>query len=168
MANSFYDFTARDIKGGEVSMDSYRGKTVIVVNTASKCGFTPQYGELQQLYDEYKDRGLEILGFPCNQFAHQEPGGGEAISQFCSINFGVSFPLFEKIDVNGSNAHPIFQYLTKALPGAIGKRVKWNFTKFLIGPDGIPVKRFAPADSPLSMKPLIEELLAKNDSKAVS
>jgi len=168
MTNSFYDFTARDIKGSEVSMADYRGKTVIVVNTASKCGFTPQYTELQKLYDEYKDRGLEILGFPCNQFAHQEPGDGEAISQFCSINFGVSFPLFEKIDVNGSTAHPIFQYLTKALPGSIGKRVKWNFTKFLIGPDGTPVKRFAPADSPLSMKPLIEELLAKNDSKAVS
>ena len=168
MDHSFYDFKARDIKGSEVSMDNYRGKTVIVVNTASKCGFTPQYGELQQLYEEYKDQGLEILGFPCNQFAHQEPGDGEEISQFCSINFGVSFPLFDKIDVNGPAAHPIFQYLTKALPGAIGKRVKWNFTKFLIGPDGTPVKRFAPADSPLSMKSLIEELLETKGNQAVS
>lgn len=168
MANSFYDYKARDLKGNEVFMETYRGKAVIVVNTASKCGFTPQYGELQQLYDEYKDRGLEVLGFPCNQFAHQEPGDSEAISQFCSINYGVSFPMFEKIDVNGSDAHPLFRYLTKALPGTFGKRVKWNFTKFLIGPDGKPVKRFAPSDSPLSMRALIEELLTENNSTAVS
>ena len=168
MNNTFYNYKARDLKGNEVSMETYRGKTVIVVNTASKCGFTPQYGELQQLYDLYKDRGLEILGFPCNQFAHQEPGDSEAIGQFCSINYGVSFPMFEKIEVNGSSAHPLFKYLTQALPGTLGKRVKWNFTKFLIGPDGKPVKRFAPSESPLSMGVLIEELLKKNNGTADS
>ena len=162
MDSSFYDFSATDIDGNEVSMAEYRGKTVLVVNTASKCGFSPQYGELQKLYEQYRDQGLVILGFPCNQFANQEPGTEEEIRQICTRNFGVTFPLFRKIEVNGSEAHPLYKYLTSALPGKLGKRIKWNFTKFLIGPDGKPVQRFAPADPPLKLIPYIEELLPQS------
>jgi len=165
MKTNFYSLNAKSIKGEEVSMEEYRGKTVLVVNTASKCGFAPQYAELQQLYEEYRDRGFVVLGFPCDQFAHQEPAGDGEIAQFCSINFGVNFPLFSKILVNGPEAHPLFAYLTRSLPGLMGRKVKWNFTKFLIGPDGKAVKRFAPAFSPLKIKPQIEKLLARQAAK---
>ena len=160
MEVSIYGFSATDINGREISIEEFRGKTLLIVNTASKCGFSPQYGELQKLYEEYRDRGLEILGFPCNQFAHQEPGSEEDIREFCTRNFGVTFPLFEKIKVNGPDAHPLYKYLTSVLPGKMGKRIKWNFTKFVIAPDGRPVQRFAPADRPIKIEPLIEELLA--------
>lgn len=160
MNNNFYDFTANNIKGEEVSFGQYRGKTVLVVNTASKCGFTPQYKGLQKLYEEYRDQGLEILGFPCDQFAHQEPGNAEEIVQFCSLNFGVTFPLFEKIDVNGPGTHPLYRFLKDALPGKLGNKIKWNFTKFLIGPDGTPLERFASGTEPEKIEPRIKELLA--------
>ena len=140
-------------------MDDFRGKTVLVVNTASKCGFTPQYKGLQELYQEYHDKGLEILGFPCDQFAHQEPGNDDEIKNFCTVNYGVTFPMFSKVNVNGSDAHPLFKFLRKELPGKIGGRVKWNFTKFLVGPDGKPVKRFAPTTEPEKLKEDIEELM---------
>lgn len=156
----FYTFTAKTLGDKEISMDTYRGKVVLVVNTASKCGLTPQYKGLQQLYDKYKDRGFEILGFPCNQFANQEPGDEESIKQTCYINYGVTFPMFAKIDVNGDNAHPIFKYLKKELTGLLVPHIKWNFTKFLIDREGKPVKRFAPKDSPASIETHIEKLLA--------
>ncbi|MBN2657994.1 MAG: glutathione peroxidase [Spirochaetales bacterium] len=158
--SEFYDKEALDVQGANVSMKEFEGKTVLVVNTASKCGFTPQYEGLQKLYEKYKDRGLEILGFPCDQFAHQEPGTDEEIHQFCSVNFGVTFPLFRKIEVNGSDAHPLYQYLKKELPGTIGPAIKWNFTKFLIGPDGKPRKRFAPSTDPEKLEKYIEPLLS--------
>ncbi|MBN2619009.1 MAG: glutathione peroxidase [Spirochaetales bacterium] len=147
MSKQFYDYSAKDIKGNEVSMDAYKGKSVLVVNTASKCGFTPQYDGLEKLYQENKDN-LVVLGFPCDQFGHQEPGEEGAIYEFCKMNFGVTFPLFSKIEVNGNNTHPLYQYLKSELPGTIGKNIKWNFTKFLIDPEGNPVKRFAPTDKP--------------------
>ncbi len=162
MKSDFYNYRAKNTAGEDIPMETYRGKTVLIVNTASKCGFTPQYGELQKLYEEYRDRGLVVLGFPCDQFAHQEPGSEEEIVQFCTINFGVTFPLFSKVNVNGSDAHPLFKYLTAALPGSIGKKVKWNFTKFLIAPDGSPVKRFAPSVSPDKLVPDIEALLGQS------
>lgn len=151
MQSQFYNLQAKSIDGRDLSMEKYRGKVVLVVNTASKCGFTPQYDELQKLYLEYKDTGLEILGFPCDQFAHQEPGTDQEIQQFCKLNFGVTFPLFGKVDVNGSNAHPVFQLLSEALPGAIGRKIKWNFTKFLIDREGNPVKRFSPRTAPAKL-----------------
>ena len=159
MKSEFYNQKAKSIDGKEILMDEYKGKVVLVVNTASKCGFTPQYTELQKLYETYKDEGLEILGFPCDQFAHQEPGTDEEIKQFCSLNFGVTFPLFSKVDVNGSNAHPVFKYVTKALPGTIGRNVKWNFTKFLIDREGKPVKRFAPTTEPSKLESDIKNLI---------
>lgn len=157
--SEFYNKEAFDVQGKNISMDEYKGKTVLVVNTASKCGFTPQYEGLQQLYEKYKDKGLEILGFPCDQFGHQEPGTEEEIYKFCSVNFGVTFPLFRKIEVNGSGTHPIYKYLKKELPGTIGPAIKWNFTKFLIGPDGKPLKRFAPMTEPGKLENFIEPLL---------
>jgi glutathione peroxidase len=159
MNQSFYDFEAIDNSGTAVPMAKFQGKTVLVVNTASNCGFTPQYEGLQQLYEAYADRGLVILGFPCDQFGHQEPGTDSEIYQFCKTNFGVSFPLFKKINVNGPDAHPLYQYLRKEMPGAIGDSIKWNFTKFLINPDGSPVKRFAPQVEPEKLIPYIEKSL---------
>lgn len=141
---TFYDFSARLIDGREIPMSIYRGKTVLVVNTASKCGFTPQYAGLQRLYDEFGERGFVVLAFPCNQFARQEPGTEAEIGEFCRVNYGVTFPLFSKIEVNGKNAHPLFLYLKSKLPGFPGKKIKWNFTKFLISPQGIALKRFPP------------------------
>ena len=155
----FYDFEAIDIAGKNVSMESFKGKTIVVVNTASKCGLTPQYKGLERLYQKYKDQGLVILGFPCNQFGGQEPGSEEEIQQGCLLNYGVSFPMFSKIKVNGKNAHPLFEYLKKTLPGTLGKRIKWNFTKFLINSNGVPIKRFAPQASPSSMEDEILSLL---------
>ena len=156
----FYDLTAETLTGKDQSLDVYKGKVVLVVNTASKCGLTPQYEGLQALYAEYKDQGLEILGFPCNQFGKQEPGDADQISEFCEINYGVNFPMFGKIDVNGKDAHPVFEYLKDELPGTLGKNIKWNFTKFLIGKDGQPIKRFAPTTKPEDLKKYIEKALA--------
>lgn len=160
MTKSFYDFNATSLQGKEVGMDSYKGKVVIVVNTASKCGLTPQYEGLEKLYREYKDKGLVILGFPCNQFANQEPGDEKEISEGCLINYGVSFPMFSKINVNGSHAHPIYKYLKKELKGFPGSEIKWNFGKFMIDKNGKPYKRFSPTTAPVKLREDIEKLLA--------
>ena len=160
MTNSIYNFEVTNISGETETLEKYNDKVLLIVNVASKCGFTPQYKGLEELYKKYKDQGLEILGFPCNQFGKQEPGSDEEISSFCEINFGVTFPLFSKIDVNGNNTHPLFNYLKKELPGLLGsEKIKWNFTKFLIDKKGNPVKRFAPKDSPKSLIPEVEKLL---------
>ncbi|HZG59284.1 MAG TPA: glutathione peroxidase [Anoxybacillus sp.] len=157
---SIYDFTVKTIRGEEKSMAEYKGKVLLIVNTASKCGFTPQYKELQELYDEYKDKGFEVLGFPCNQFGHQEPGSESEIESFCQLNYGVTFPMFAKVDVNGANAHPLFVYLTEKAPGILGtKAIKWNFTKFLVDKNGNVVGRFAPQTKPSELKQEIEKLL---------
>ncbi|MFH4180277.1 glutathione peroxidase, partial [Acinetobacter baumannii] len=132
-----YDFSAKTITGEEKSLKDYKGKALLIVNVASKCGFTPQYKGLQEVYDKYKDQGLEILGFPCNQFGGQEPGTEADITSFCELNYGVNFPMFAKVDVKGDKAHPLYTYMTEQAPGLLGmKAVKWNFTKFLIGKDG--------------------------------
>lgn len=147
------------LSGEQKTLADYSGKAVLVVNTASKCGFTPQYKGLEALWQQYKDQGLVILGFPCNQFGQQEPGDEAEISEFCEVNFGVTFPLFKKVEVNGSNAHPLFVELKKRAPGVLGSEaIKWNFTKFLIGPDG-KVERYAPATKPSALKADIEKLL---------
>jgi glutathione peroxidase len=159
MESEFYNFKSRLNNGKEISMDQYADKVVLVVNTASKCGFTPQYEQLQKLYEKYKEEGFEILGFPCDQFAHQEPSTDEEIAQFCKLNFGVTFPLFKKIKVNGKEADPLYKYLRKALPGKIGNSIKWNFTKFLIDSNGKPVKRYSPKESPLEFEKDIKALL---------
>jgi len=149
MAKNIYEFEAKLANGQTKKMADYQGKTLLIVNVASKCGFTPQYKELQEIYIEYKDRGLEILGFPCNQFGSQEPGTEAEIMQFCELNYGVSFPIFAKIEVNGKDTHPVFQYLKDTLPGILGsKGIKWNFTKFLVGPNGVALRRYAPTDKP--------------------
>lgn len=154
-----YDFSATTLKGETVSLKDYAGKVLLIVNTASRCGLTPQYTGLEALYRRYEDRGFAVLGFPCNQFGKQEPGEAGEIAQFCAVNYGVSFPMFAKIEVNGAKAHPLFQFLRKALPGWIGTAIRWNFTKFLIGPDGVPVRRFAPTAEPEKLVPHIEALL---------
>ena len=159
MEDSFYSFTARSLQGKEISMDNYRGKVILVVNTASKCGLTPQYEGLEKLYKKYKDRGLVILGFPCNQFGEQEPGSDKEISEGCLINYGVSFPMFSKIEVNGENAHPVYKFLKSKLPGIFGSKIRWNFTKFFVNTDGVPVKRYAPAKKPEKLLSYIEKLL---------
>ncbi|WP_421811151.1 glutathione peroxidase [Flagellimonas sp.] len=155
----FYTFEAARLDGTPESMEKYKGKTIIVVNTASKCGLTPQYEGLEALYKNYNDQGLVVLGFPCNQFGNQEPGNAEDIQEFCQANYGVSFPMFAKIDVNGSNAHPIFKYLKSQLSGLLGGKIKWNFTKFLIDKTGKPIKRFAPTTEPNAMVSYIEKIL---------
>jgi len=149
---TFHELTATSLRGQPISMADYAGKLILVVNTASQCGFTPQYAGLEALYQKYAARGLVVLGFPCNQFGKQEPGGADEIEQTCHINYGVSFPMFEKVDVNGAAAHPVFRYLKQELPGVLGSRIKWNFTKFLIGRDGKPLKRFAPFTTPEKME----------------
>jgi glutathione peroxidase len=155
-----FDFTAQDIAGKDVDLSAYQGKVLLIVNTASKCGFTPQYKGLQALFEKYRERGFEVLGFPCNQFGHQEPADEAAISEFCELNFGVDFPLFGKIDVNGDDAHPLYRHLKEEAPGILGsKAVKWNFTKFLVARDGTVVKRYAPTDTPASLEKDIEKLL---------
>ncbi|MDO3408626.1 glutathione peroxidase [Saccharibacillus sp. CPCC 101409] len=159
---SVYEYQARTSKGEEIDLSAYRGKTLLIVNTASKCGFTPQFEGLQKLYDKYHDRGLEILGFPSNQFAEQDPGSNDEILEFCQLNYGVNFPMFEKTDVKGEKAHPLFRYLSEEAPGLMGsKSVKWNFTKFLIDKEGRPVKRFAPQTSPDQLEKDIEKLLGE-------
>lgn len=162
MNQDFYQFNAKSLQGNEIKMEAYRGKTVLIVNTASKCGLTPQFEGLEQLYKKYNDRGLVILGFPCNQFANQEPGDEKSISEGCLINYGVTFPMFSKIDVNGPDAHPIFVYLKKNLGSWLGSRIKWNFTKFLIDSNGKPVKRFAPTTTPAEIDLYLEKMFSVN------
>ena len=157
----FYDFKARKMNGQEVSMEAYKGKILVVVNTASKCGLTPQFKELEELYQEYKSKGVDILGFPCNHFAKQDSGSNEEIHEFCQLNYGVSFNMFEKIDVNGKNAHPLYKYLKNEAKGVFGNGIKWNFTKFLIDANGNVIKRYAPTVSPSKIKYDIEKLLSK-------
>lgn len=178
-----HDFKVKDLKGGEVSLSEYAGKPVLIVNTASKCGFTPQYEGLEKLYQKYKDRGFVILGFPCNQFLEQEPGSNEEISEFCKLNYGVTFPIFSKIDVLGEHADPLFRFLCeqapfagfelekesgKKLQGSVtrhypenldGNSIKWNFTKFLIAADGTVSRRFEPTFTPEELDPVIEAVL---------
>ncbi len=157
---TIYDFEIQGISGESVDFSSYKEKVLLIVNTASKCGFTPQYKGLESLYKAYKDKGFEVLGFPCNQFGKQEPGSGEEISEFCELNFGVSFPLFEKLEVNGDNTHPLFKYLKQKAPGVFGtEAIKWNFTKFLVNRRGEVVKRFAPKDKPEAIASEVEALL---------
>ena len=158
---SIYDFKAIRNNGSELDFADYKGKVLMVVNTASKCGFTPQYKGLEALYQKYKDQGLVILGFPCDQFAHQEPGDDEQIAQFCEINFGVTFPLMKKIDVNGANADPVFKFLKSKTRGLLGSSVKWNFTKFLISRDGSRIERFAPVTTPEALDKKIADWLAE-------
>lgn len=162
---SVYDFSARSIDGHEVPLAQYSGKVLLIVNTASKCGFTPQYAGLEKLYQQYKDRGLVILGFPCNQFGAQEPGTEQDIAQFCELNYGVSFPMFAKVDVNGPDTHPLYKFLKEQKGGLLGgiglDAIKWNFTKFLVDRSGKVVGRFAPSTSPSDLAGEIEPLLAE-------
>ena len=147
-------------EGKEATLDAYKGKVLLIVNTASKCGFTPQYQGLEALYQKYKDQGFAVLGFPCNQFGQQEPGSDSDIQQFCELNYGVSFPVYAKLEVNGDSAHPLFSHLKKAAPGILGtEAIKWNFTKFLVNRDGEVVNRYAPKDKPQALAADIEKLL---------
>ncbi len=155
-----YQFEAKKINGETISLSEYKGEVLLIVNTASNCGFTPQYKELQELYEQYKEKGFTVLGFPCNQFMNQEPGTESDIQSFCEMNFGVTFPLFSKVDVNGKSAHPLFKYLTEEAPGVLGmKAVKWNFTKFLVDRSGEVVERYAPNTNPKEISQDIEKLI---------
>ena len=157
---SIYDFTANTLDGKPVALRDYAGKVLLIVNTASKCGFTPQYQGLEAMYQEYRDRGLAVLGFPCNQFGAQEPGTADEIESFCHKNYGVSFPMFEKIDVNGDGAHPLYRWLKSSARGLLGSEaIKWNFTKFLVDRQGNVVDRFAPTTKPEDLKANVEALL---------
>ncbi len=156
-----YDFSARTLDGETVSLDRYRGKALLIVNTASQCGFTSQYSGLEQLHRDFSARGFEVLGFPCNQFGAQEPGDAEEIKKFCALNYDVTFPLFAKVDVNGAEAHPLFEFLKKTIPGLLGSQaIKWNFTKFLVDREGDPVARYAPQEKPESLRKDIEKVLS--------
>ncbi|UOY92790.1 glutathione peroxidase [Ectobacillus sp. JY-23] len=157
---SVYQFEVKTITGETKTLQDYAGKVLLIVNVASKCGFTPQYKGLQALYEQYKEQGFEVLGFPCNQFMAQEPGDEAEIASFCELNYGVTFPMFAKVDVNGDNAHPLFKYLCEQAPGMLGlKAVKWNFTKFLVDKDGNVIERFAPQTAPEDLKSAIEKHL---------
>jgi glutathione peroxidase len=159
--SSVYDFEARSITGQPVSLARFRGQPLLIVNTASACGFTPQFAGLQDLHRQYGEQGLVVLGFPCNQFGGQDPGSDETIAQFCQVNYGVSFPMMSRIEVNGAGAHPLYQWLTREAPGLLGsKAIKWNFTKFLVGKDGRVIRRYAPQDGPASLAKDIEAALA--------
>ena len=159
--STVYDFEALSIDGQPVALSHYRGRVLLIVNTASACGFTPQFGGLEQLHQTYGGRGLVVLGFPCNQFGGQDPGTNDEIANFCQVNYGVDFPMMAKIDVNGAGAHPLYQWLTVEAPGLLGsKAIKWNFTKFLIGRDGRVIKRYAPQDTPEKIAKDIEAALA--------
>jgi len=159
--SDIYQFSANNIKGEEVPLKAYQGKLLIIVNTASKCGFTPQLKGLEELYLEYSEKGLEILGFPCNQFLKQDPGTDSEISEFCSLNYGVTFPMFSKIEVNGDNTHPLYKYLKSEAKGLMGsEKIKWNFTKFLVDQQGKVVKRYAPNTEPKDMVKDIDAALA--------
>jgi glutathione peroxidase len=158
--SSLHDIEVKTLSGEPRRLTDYAGKALLIVNVASKCGFTPQYQGLEALYRQYKDRGFAVLGFPCDQFGHQEPGTEEQISKFCSLTYEVSFPMFSKIEVNGPGAHPLYQYLKKAMPGILGTEgIKWNFTKFLVDPQGKVVARYAPADKPQGLAKSIEAVL---------
>ena len=156
-----YDFSARQIDGKDIALSEFKGKVILIVNTASKCGFTPQFGGLEELHKSYAGKGLAVLGFPCNQFGSQDPGSDSEIAGFCQLNYGVSFPMMGKIDVNGPQAHPLYKWLSAEAPGLLGsKAIKWNFTKFLIGKDGQVIKRYAPLDKPADLAKDIEAALA--------
>jgi glutathione peroxidase len=159
--SSFYALSARTLRGEMVRFDQYAGSVVLIANTASRCGFSPQYAGLEKLYRNYQARGLRVIGFPCNQFGSQEPDSGPSIETACRLNYGVSFPILEKCDVHGPLAHPVFQWLTGNLPGWLGRDVRWNFTKFLIDRWGNPVARYAPVTRPEKLQPVILELLSK-------
>lgn len=159
--NTIYDFDAMQMNGQRLSLDQLRGQVMLIVNTASACGFTPQFGGLEKLHQAYQAQGLRVLGFPCNQFGQQDPGSNAEIASFCQLNFGVTFPMMEKIEVNGASAHPLYQWLCTEAPGLLGsKAIKWNFTKFLVGRDGQVLKRYAPMDKPEKLKADIEAALA--------
>jgi glutathione peroxidase len=161
MTKTVYDFSAQTTGGKKKSLADYKGKVLLVVNTASKCGFTPQFAGLEEMYEKHKGEGFEILGFPCNQFGKQDPGSNDEIMEFCQLNYGVSFPMFGKIEVNGSGTDPLFKHLKKEAPGALGtERIKWNFTKFLINSDGEVVKRYAPTVKPKDIEKDVKKLLA--------
>jgi len=158
---TIYDFEAQQIGGAAVPLSQFRGKPLLIVNTASACGFTPQFAGLEELHKRYAEQGLVVLGFPCNQFGHQDPGTNEEIANFCQANYGVSFPMMRKIEVNGAEAHPLYRWLTAEAPGLLGsKAIKWNFTKFLVGKDGRVLKRYAPQDAPQKLTKDIEAALA--------
>jgi len=160
---NIYDIPVKSIDGAEQTLAGYRGKALLIVNVASKCGFTPQYTGLEALYRQYRERGFAVLGFPCDQFGHQEPGDEAEIKQFCALNYDVDFPLFAKLEVNGATAHPLYQFLKKAQPGVLGtEAIKWNFTKFLVDQNGQVLKRYAPADKPESIAADIEAVLDKS------
>jgi glutathione peroxidase len=156
---SIYDFKVNTIDGEEISLKEFEGKVLLIVNTASKCGFTPQYKELEEIYKKIGNEKFEILGFPCNQFGNQEPGSSSDIKNFCEINYGVTFPIFEKIDVKGDTAHPLFKYLCEEKKGIMGEAIKWNFTKFLVDASGKVIDRFAPTTSPLKIEEYIKKLI---------
>ena len=158
---NFYELEAKKMNGQMIKMEQYKGIVVLVVNTASKCGLTPQFKELEELYQTYHSKGLEILGFPCNQFAKQDSGSNQEIQEFCQLNYGVTFNMFEKIEVNGAHAHPIYRYLKQEVKGLFGSEIKWNFTKFLIDRDGNVIKRYAPTVKPSKIANDIEKLLLK-------
>lgn len=160
--STIHNFQINTIKGESKTLKDYKGKVLLIVNTASKCGFTPQFEGLEALYEKYKDQGLEVLGFPCNQFAQQDPGENDEIQEFCQLNYGVTFPMHAKIDVNGDSTHPLYQHLKSEAPGVMGsEKIKWNFTKFLVGKNGEVLERFAPATKPAKLKKAIEKALAE-------
>ncbi|HLI94027.1 MAG TPA: glutathione peroxidase [Puia sp.] len=163
MTSELYELTANTPQGNPVSLSEYKGKVILVVNTATQCGLTPQFEGLERLYQQYRNKGFMVLGFPCNQFAGQEPVANENMEQTCRVNHGVTFPLFEKVDVNGPNTHPVFRLLKRRLGGFLGSRIKWNFTKFLVDAAGRPVKRFSPVTKPDAIEPYIRRML---DSRA--
>ena len=159
--SSIYDFEAQQINGQDIALSQFKGKVTLIVNTASKCGFTPQFGGLEELHKSYASKGLVVLGFPCNQFGSQDPGADGEIAEFCQVNYGVSFPMMGKIDVNGPAAHPLYKWLSAEAPGLLGsKSIKWNFTKFLVGKDGQVIRRYAPTDKPADMAKDVEAALA--------
>ncbi|WNR43228.1 glutathione peroxidase [Paenibacillus roseipurpureus] len=158
---SIHQFQVRTIRGEEKSLADYNNQVLLIVNTATKCGFAPQFKGLQELHDTYKDQGFSVLGFPCNQFKDQEPGNDAQVEQACQLNFGVNFPLFSKIDVNGADAHPLYKYLKSKAPGLFGSGIKWNFTKFLVDQNGQVIKRFSPTTKPQKIEAYVRKLLAK-------
>ncbi|MGO2339801.1 MAG: glutathione peroxidase [Psychrobacter sp.] len=160
--SNIYDFTAKCMDGTTQAFTDYKGRVLLIVNTASKCGFTPQFEGLEALYQQYKDQGLIVIGFPCNQFGSQDPGSNDEIGAFCQKNYGVSFPMMEKVDVNGESAHPLFKWLKAQKGGLLTDGIKWNFTKFLVGTDGQVIDRYAPTTKPAALKSDIEQALAKD------
>jgi len=156
---NIYDIQVKDAKGQDISLSTYKGKTLLIVNTASKCGLTPQYDDLQDLYEQFRDKGFEVLAFPCDQFANQEPGSNDEIQKFCEINFGLTYPVFAKLDVNGESAHPLYKLLREQKPGIGGDSIKWNFTKFLINSEGEDVGRYAPTTKPGRIAPVLKKML---------